>query len=172
MWRNRIWDIKLSQTTVCQALDLLVRLPIHYQRYIPKNSKSIYCCRFIKQHENTITLQMIDRLFEPPRGRKSDAPFLHITVIPHGDDVRLRFRYQWQCWKVLLVVLFCVLSITVEIAGIVYAFQNVANGIYLLGIWTPILIGLGVWTVKNYKHDAMTIATFKALFNTYCIRQL
>ena len=171
MLRNRTWSITLSQMTVCQALELLSRLPIHYQRYVPKNSKSIYCCRFIRKKQNRITLQMIDRLFEPPRGSKSDAPFLHITVSPDGDDVRLDFRYQWQRWKVVLVVLFCVLAITVEIASIAYSFQNVTKGIYLLGIWTPILIGLGVWAMKNYKHDDMTITTFKLLFNSYCIKQ-
>ena len=146
------------------AFDVLLSFPKRYQNH--RVEGTYWECRLIHQTSESITLQLIDKNFERPRGpvKHSDVPYFRLQLREEAEETVLHYTYRWQLWKLALAV-FSICFLTAEFIYVAVIFPQLSSRDILFFIihWTFLSILLVYWLVSNYRHDKLTLQVFKTL---------
>lgn len=147
-----------------EVLHILQSFPKRFQHL--RAEGTYWECRLIHQTSESITLQLIDKNFERPRGpvKHSDVPYFRLQLREEAEETVLHYTYRWQLWKLALAAI----SICVQIAAVIYEaviFPQLSSRDILgfLLLWTFLSTLLIYWLVSNYRHDKLTLQVFKTL---------
>lgn len=152
----------LKDMTVKIVEDTLLGFPKRYGHYIDKNSNSIWFCDVMGYTSENLTLQLVDKNFEPPRGKvKSDAPIFYISLEQKYSDVLLKYDFRWKKWKRVFVSMISILCAVICLICLLYSILNPKfDAFVLLSLWIVEPVLLIVWAIKNKKHNDLTLIVF------------
>ena len=146
------------------AFNVLLSFPKEYHHY--RAEGTYWECRLIHQTSESITLQLIDKNFERPRGpvKHSDVSYFRLQLCEEAAETVLHYTYRWQRWKLLLVAV-SVLILAAALVYTVFPFSQLSfrDILSLLLLWTPMSALLIYWLISNYRHDKLTVQVFKTL---------
>ena len=146
------------------AFDVLLSFPKRYQNH--RVEGTYWECRLIHQTSESITLQLIDKNFERPRGpvKHSDVPYFRLQLREEAEETVLHYTYRWQLWKlVLAAVSICVQIVAVIYEAVIFPQLSSRDILGFLLLWTFLSTLLIYWLVSNYRHDKLTLQVFKTL---------
>ena len=164
----RSGQIVAKNMTVDMVKYILLEFPRRYSHYSVKGSKNIWKCSLIKHIDDNMIFQLIDKNFEPPRCKKSDAPMFYVTLEQRRNDVFIKYTYCWQKWKKVFTTIITFICALLCMSSLFYVIANpVYNAIFLLIIHCLELLLLSVWMISNRKHDNLTILIFVELLKRH-----
>jgi len=147
--------ILLSNTTVSQVHAVISGFSSRYRNYRSNDLPGVWECRKGKCNGEIIQLQLIDRIYEPPRGIKtSESPILHIFLAEDGDNVSLTYYIRWKLSVTILYLLYCVVTLSMLSISLFWLFsQYFAEGGIMLAC-SLILAGIAVvWLFRECTHN-------------------
>ena len=157
--------ILLINTTTTNAHAVISGFSARYHNYRSNSWPGIWECRLIKSSSRDIQLQLIDRIYEPPRGiRTSESPIIHIALTRHGDDVVLTFRLRQQLHISITFLLYLAFAlIMLFFSLVIFSTQYfLASAIPFFCSLILICIAI-VWSIRNYNHNPMIILVFNEI---------
>ena len=129
-------------------------------RYHPYKSRWDF--ELVSQGTCCMTAQLVDRSFEPPRGKgQSDSPYLHMSYNASGSDVLLSWNYRWKSWRRTLSILL-LLALLAFLAGSILLYSGQLRVLHL-SIWCFWASLYGGWIFQHLWHDRMTMGIFRDL---------
>lgn len=138
--------------------------PRRYHHYQSPNQENIWTFRIISGNSSDFVIQLIDKTFEPPRGRVcSDQPYIYIRFLQKGENVTLTYWMEWQKWKQVLIAFGFGFILSISLANIVLSLLSnkpfwVGAGLLVISIYV-----LFLWLVQNKRHDLLAIKVFEEL---------
>lgn len=161
--------VVLHNTTVLEVQNTISDFPRRYHNYYQKGLNGRWKCKLLKSKDNTMQLQLIDRIFEKPRGLNvpSEAPVFHISLKQADSDVILVFRYKWQKWILILVGFFTLVALLSLILAL-YLFRHTAiklKAIIPFCLATFLLFLQITWLKSSSKHDLLVLQIFIELLH-------
>lgn len=154
----------LGNCTVQKAQQKISEFSRRYMNYQLKRQKNIWVFRVVLEKSRGLIVQLIDKTFEPSRGRvSSDQPYICINFTQVGEDVRLTYWLKWKKWKQALVVSGAVLYFAISLAVFHMSTLGDKHFIGSLGLLCGGLYVFLTWLLQNIRHDQLTLNVFREL---------
>ena len=153
-----------EKCTISDIQQKLIDFPKRYHHYKLPKRKNIWVFSVVSQDKDRAVIQLIDKTFEPPRGRvRSDQPYIYLKFQQNGEDAMLTYRLVWQKRKTALLILGCCILLVLSLANIVCGLRSSNNlilgaALMMIGICSFIL-----WLVQNKRHDQLTVTIFEEI---------
>lgn len=129
-------------------------------RYHPYKSRWDF--EMISQVPGMMTVQLVDRSFEPPRGKgQSDSPYIKISYGKDGENVNVSWTCRWKRWRRILSLLILTAMILSRI--IIFVGYTGQVRILMAAIWLFWAILYGGWVLQHVRHDHLIQQVFKEL---------
>ena len=157
--------ILLINTNTTNAHAVISGFSTRYHNYHSNSWPGIWECRLIKSSNRDIQLQLIDRIYEPPRGIKtSESPIIHITLARNGDNVVLTFCLRQQFHISIIFLLYLAFTlIMLFFSLVIFSKQYYFAGVIPF-FCSLILISIAlVWSIRNYNHNPKIILVFNEI---------
>lgn len=154
----------LGNCSVQKAQQKISEFSRRYTNYQFNRQKNIWVFCVVSEKSRGLIVQLIDKTFEPPRGRvSSDQPYICINFTQAGDNVKLTYWLKWKKRKRTLVVCGVVLYFAISLA--IFHMSTLGDK-YFIGSIGLLCGGLCIfltWLLQNIRHDRLTLSVFREL---------
>lgn len=156
--------VLIEQYTIEEIQQKLSEFPKRYHAFQMPKQKNIWLFQIVSMNFNHYVIQVIDKYFEPPRGKvSSDQPYIYIHVLQEGEHVRLTYWLRWQKWKLALILLGIIFYSSISLAIICINAPGEKHYFFAVGLWLLGLCILAEWFSQNIRHDRLSLRIFEEI---------
>lgn len=152
----------VEQYTSKELQEKLSEFPKRYHHFKLPKQENIWTFHIISMTSNYCIVQLIDKTFELPRGTiTSDQPYIHIHFLQEGQTVDITYWMKWKNWKLILIALGIVLSMS--LACIFISAVRDKHTFWALSLCFCMFSLFILWLAKNIQHDRLTLRVFEEI---------
>lgn len=153
---HRKLELDISSDLACERL---CEFPNRFRHYRASNYKGEWTCNLTSCDQDTFCFQMIDKTFEPPKGRvKPNVPFIKLKLGQLGSRSVVDITLKWKLSKLIFAL---ILGASFLLGNIFMSiFIDCPNVIALLLLSCILQIFYAYWVISNIFHDILTLKLF------------
>lgn len=156
--------ILIEQCTIEEMQQKLSEFPKRYHNFQMPKQESIWSFRIVSMDNKYYVIQLIDKNFEPPRGKvSSDQPYIYIHTLQDGEHVKLVYWLRWQKWKFALIWFGVLFYSSIWLTTICISTLGGKHSFFAVGLWLLGLCFFIVWLAQNIRHDRLAMKIFEEL---------
>ena len=154
----------LGQCSAKEAQRKIYEFSKRYTHYQFNEKKSVWTFNTISDNDGALTVQLVDKTFEPPRGNvSSDQPYICIDFAQVEDNVKLTYRMKWKKWKWPLVISGMIFSFAIALDLLFISALGSKEFIVGFGLMLFAALLFATWLIRNIRHDRLAMKVFEEL---------